>query len=166
MQSQGELRGCPLPMQDACVSVLPANLLLDERAAGAAQSHGQWKAAPSDHRHASASGSAFAAQSHCILHILIAKPQRSSCHASACAQEILCCAWAMHEAARCVQGCGKTTIVEVLEAVFKHDGMRPASISIDDFYLRFEDQQALAQVGSRQLAQTSSVRAGRLCSRP
>ena len=46
----------------------------------------------------------------------------------------------------CVQGCGKTTIVEVLEAVFKHEGMRPASISIDDFYLRFEDQQALAQV--------------------
>ena len=45
-----------------------------------------------------------------------------------------------------MQGCGKTTIVEVLEAVFKHEGMRPASISIDDFYLRFEDQQALAKV--------------------
>ena len=45
-----------------------------------------------------------------------------------------------------MQGCGKTTIVEVLEAVFKHEGLRPASISIDDFYLRFEDQQALAQV--------------------
>ena len=35
--------------------------------------------------------------------------------------------------------------MEVLEAVFKHEGLRPASISIDDFYLRFEDQQALAQ---------------------
>ena len=46
-----------------------------------------------------------------------------------------------------MQGCGKTTIVEVLEAVFKHEGLRPASISIDDFYLRFEDQQALARVG-------------------
>ena len=44
------------------------------------------------------------------------------------------------------QGCGKTTVVEVLEAVFKHEGLRPASISIDDFYLRFEDQQALAKV--------------------
>ena len=47
------------------------------------------------------------------------------------------------------QGCGKTTIVEVLEAVFKHEGLRPASISIDDFYLRFEDQQALAKVMTR-----------------
>ena len=45
-----------------------------------------------------------------------------------------------------MQGCGKTTIVEVLEAVFKHEGLRPASISIDDFYLCFDDQQALAQV--------------------
>ena len=34
-----------------------------------------------------------------------------------------------------MQGCGKTTIVEVLEAMFKHEGLRPASISIDDFYL-------------------------------
>ena len=51
-----------------------------------------------------------------------------------------------------MQGCGKTTIVEVLEAVFKHEGMRPASISIDDFYLRFEDQQALAKVSLIQLA--------------
>ena len=50
-----------------------------------------------------------------------------------------------------MQGCGKTTIVEVLEAVFKHEGMRPASISIDDFYLRFEDQQALAKVSLTQL---------------
>ena len=47
--------------------------------------------------------------------------------------------------------------MEVLEAVFKHEGMRPASISIDDFYLRFEDQQALAQVSCRQLAQTSRM---------
>lgn len=47
------------------------------------------------------------------------------------------------------QGCGKTTVVEVLEAVFKHEGLRPASISIDDFYLRFEDQQALAKVMTR-----------------
>ena len=53
--------------------------------------------------------------------------------------------WRIQVQAR-MQGCGKTTIVEVLEAVFKHEGLRPASISIDDFYLRFEDQQALAQV--------------------
>ena len=54
-----------------------------------------------------------------------------------------------------MQGCGKTTIVEVLEAVFKHEGLRPASISIDDFYLCFQDQQALAQVTSSMLRNAS-----------
>lgn len=46
--------------------------------------------------------------------------------------------------------------MEVLEAVFKHEGIRTATISIDDFYLRFEDQQALAQVISSTDACTCS----------
>jgi Ni2+-binding GTPase involved in maturation of urease and hydrogenase len=44
------------------------------------------------------------------------------------------------------QGCGKTTLVELLEALFAHNGIRAAAVSIDDFYLTFADQQALAQV--------------------
>ena len=44
-----------------------------------------------------------------------------------------------------LQGCGKTTLVELLEALFAHNGIRAASVSIDDFYLTFADQQALAQ---------------------
>jgi pantothenate kinase-related protein Tda10 len=45
-----------------------------------------------------------------------------------------------------MQGCGKTTLVELLEALFAHNSIRAASVSIDDFYLTFADQQALAQV--------------------
>lgn len=40
------------------------------------------------------------------------------------------------------QGCGKTTLVEQLEFLFDHTGSKAASVSIDDFYLTFEDQQA------------------------
>ncbi|KAK9841016.1 hypothetical protein WJX81_005787 [Elliptochloris bilobata] len=43
------------------------------------------------------------------------------------------------------QGCGKTTLVEQLEALFEHEGMRTAGVSIDDFYLTYADQQALAR---------------------
>ncbi len=45
------------------------------------------------------------------------------------------------------QGCGKTTIVEELEKLFTYTGLRPAAVSIDDFYLTFDAQQALAKVG-------------------
>lgn len=47
------------------------------------------------------------------------------------------------------QGCGKTTLVEQLEELFGETGSRAASVSIDDFYLTYEDQQKLAQVSSR-----------------
>lgn len=43
------------------------------------------------------------------------------------------------------QGCGKTTIVEQLEQLFNHLGMRAASVSIDDFYLSYPQQNALAE---------------------
>lgn len=36
--------------------------------------------------------------------------------------------------------------MEVLEGLFKHVGIRAASVSIDDFYLTFADQQQLAKV--------------------
>jgi len=42
------------------------------------------------------------------------------------------------------QGCGKTTLVEQLELLFTWAGKRAASVSIDDFYLTYEDQTALA----------------------
>ena len=58
------------------------------------------------------------------------------------------------------QGCGKTTLVEQLEYLFDATGSKAASVSIDDFYLTFEDQQALAKV-SRQTHFLSS-RAGHL----
>ncbi len=44
------------------------------------------------------------------------------------------------------QGCGKTTLVDILERLFTHVGIRAASVSIDDFYLTFADQQQLAKV--------------------
>eukprot|EP00386_Alphamonas_edax_P014595 GDKI01044782.1.p1 GENE.GDKI01044782.1~~GDKI01044782.1.p1 ORF type:complete len:449 (-),score=79.74 GDKI01044782.1:104-1450(-) len=43
------------------------------------------------------------------------------------------------------QGCGKTTLVEAMEFLFKLDNMRPAVVSIDDFYLTGAEQDALAQ---------------------
>lgn len=42
-----------------------------------------------------------------------------------------------------VQGCGKTTLVTELQVLFAKVGLTAASVSIDDFYLTFEDQQAL-----------------------
>jgi len=52
------------------------------------------------------------------------------------------------------QGCGKTTLVEQLEALFEHVGTRCAGVSVDDFYLTFADQQALAK------ARFAAARAG------
>ncbi|KAG2492776.1 hypothetical protein HYH03_008940 [Edaphochlamys debaryana] len=43
------------------------------------------------------------------------------------------------------QGCGKTTIVEQLEALCNWLGVAAASVSIDDFYLTRADQAALAE---------------------
>lgn len=42
------------------------------------------------------------------------------------------------------QGCGKSTIVEQLEALFNWLGVGAAAVSIDDFYLTNADQTALA----------------------
>ena len=47
------------------------------------------------------------------------------------------------------QGCGKTTLVEELQHLLEIAGYSVASVSIDDFYLTFEDQQDLAQVSAR-----------------
>ena len=44
------------------------------------------------------------------------------------------------------QGCGKTTLVEELQHLLELADYRVASVSIDDFYLTFEDQQRLAKV--------------------
>ena len=55
------------------------------------------------------------------------------------------------------QGCGKTTLVEALEALFARNGLRAASCSIDDFYLTFADQQALAQVTQEERCMTSTL---------
>ena len=55
-----------------------------------------------------------------------------------------------------IQGCGKTTLVEELEALFEHEGVRTASVSIDDFYLTFADQQALARVPTPDLTPSKS----------
>ncbi|KXZ53368.1 hypothetical protein GPECTOR_7g1264 [Gonium pectorale] len=43
------------------------------------------------------------------------------------------------------QGCGKTTLVEQLEALFNAEGRPAASVSIDDFYLTRAQQAALAE---------------------
>lgn len=42
------------------------------------------------------------------------------------------------------QGCGKTTLVTSLEVLTKHQGISAATVSIDDFYLTYDDQTALA----------------------
>ena len=42
------------------------------------------------------------------------------------------------------QGCGKTTLTEFMKALFTADGKNCLSVSIDDFYLRGEDQDSLA----------------------
>ena len=43
------------------------------------------------------------------------------------------------------QGCGKSTLCEQLEALFTSSGLTAASVSIDDFYLTYEGQQAVAK---------------------
>jgi len=43
------------------------------------------------------------------------------------------------------QGCGKTTLVTCLEELMSIEGIRAASISVDDFYLTNKDQTALAE---------------------
>lgn len=43
------------------------------------------------------------------------------------------------------QGSGKSTLVEQLVALLEHTGRSAVDISIDDFYLNFEDQKALAK---------------------
>jgi D-glycerate 3-kinase len=47
-----------------------------------------------------------------------------------------------------VQGCGKTTLVAELQSLFAHVGLKAASVSVDDFYLPFRQQQELIQVSS------------------
>ncbi|KAK9915446.1 hypothetical protein WJX75_009273 [Coccomyxa subellipsoidea] len=47
------------------------------------------------------------------------------------------------------QGCGKTTLVDVLGMLFSHVGIRAASVSIDDFYLTFADQLQLGKVHAK-----------------
>jgi len=42
------------------------------------------------------------------------------------------------------QGCGKTTLVGQLTELLNAEGHASASVSIDDFYLRGEEQDALA----------------------
>ena len=42
------------------------------------------------------------------------------------------------------QGCGKTTLTEFLRALFAADGKNCLSVSIDDFYLRKDEQDSLA----------------------
>lgn len=42
------------------------------------------------------------------------------------------------------QGCGKTTLCEQLQSLFEFTGSSAASISIDDFYLTYQGQQAVA----------------------
>lgn len=44
------------------------------------------------------------------------------------------------------QGCGKTTLVEQLEALFEHTGGKAAVFSMDDCYLTRADQEQLAKV--------------------
>jgi D-glycerate 3-kinase len=46
-----------------------------------------------------------------------------------------------------VQGCGKTTLVDELESLFSRMGLKAATVSIDDFYLPFQEQQDLIKVG-------------------
>ena len=46
-----------------------------------------------------------------------------------------------------LQGCGKTTLCEQLQSLFQFTGASAASISIDDFYLTYQGQQAGGQAG-------------------
>lgn len=42
------------------------------------------------------------------------------------------------------QGCGKTTMTDMIRAVFAREGMRAVALSLDDFYLTGEAQERLA----------------------
>jgi D-glycerate 3-kinase len=42
------------------------------------------------------------------------------------------------------QGCGKTTMTDMIRAVFAEEGKRAVALSLDDFYLTGEDQDLLA----------------------
>lgn len=42
------------------------------------------------------------------------------------------------------QGCGKTTTTKLLSAAYEHAGMTCVSMSLDDFYLKGDDQERLA----------------------
>lgn len=42
------------------------------------------------------------------------------------------------------QGCGKSTLCEQLESLFEFNGLKAASVSIDDFYLTRDDQVAVS----------------------
>ena len=44
------------------------------------------------------------------------------------------------------QGSGKTTLCEQLQALLRRRGYQGIDVSLDDFYLTFADQQALAKV--------------------
>ncbi|KAK9100869.1 hypothetical protein Scep_024299 [Stephania cephalantha] len=46
------------------------------------------------------------------------------------------------------QGCGKTTLVFALDYLFRVTGCKSATISIDDFYLTYEDQAKLREENS------------------
>lgn len=56
------------------------------------------------------------------------------------------------------QGCGKTTLCEQLQSLFEFTGSSAASISIDDFYLTYQGQQAGAW--HRNLADASGASSG------
>ena len=44
----------------------------------------------------------------------------------------------------CIQGCGKTTLTSHLQSLFSIIGKRVAVLSLDDFYLTAEKQEATA----------------------
>lgn len=43
------------------------------------------------------------------------------------------------------QGCGKTTLTELLQEIFTYEGVVTASMSLDDFYLTGAEQEAVAK---------------------
>ncbi len=59
------------------------------------------------------------------------------------------------------QGCGKTTLVEQLEALFEHTGGKAAVFSMDDCYLTRADQEALAKVSFHLIHPPNDLGAGR-----
>ena len=81
-------------------------------------------------------------------------PRLPICRAGACqpCQPHAASAWLPCHKHACtgaawLQGCGKTTLCEQLEALFAYTGSTAASISIDDFYHTYQGQQAGGWVG-------------------